>query len=52
MDEVKPASVSQPVLSTRKRCISGTVEIAPPMDSSDSVRKCRNRLKRSAGAIT
>lgn len=32
------AWVSQPCCSTRKRCISDVVEIAPPSDISDSIR--------------
>jgi hypothetical protein len=39
--------VSQPCCSTRKRCISDVVEIAPPTDIIDSSRKWLNRFSQS-----
>ena len=38
MDALNCASVSQALLSTKKRCMSGMVAIAPPTARSDSER--------------
>lgn len=48
IDEVNWLSLSQWVSSTRYRCMSGAVVMAPPTASSDSEAKCSNMLHQSA----
>ena len=43
-------SVSQWRLSTRKRCMSGAVVMAPPTESSESDTKCRKSVNQSLPA--
>ena len=41
------ASLSQACSLTKKRCISGTVVMAPPIDMSESDTKCQNSVENS-----